>query len=85
MGVIWGLAGGNAIGVPPILNYGSEDLKSNLIPGIIKGEIRVCLAITEPKAGSDVAGIRTTAQKTKDGNHYIVNGQKKWYNLLQSL
>jgi len=81
-GVTWGLGGGNGIGLPPVLNYGSEELKRRIVPGVVKGEIRVCLGITEPQAGSDVAGIRTTAEKTKDGKHYIVNGQKKWYCII---
>jgi len=38
----------------------------------------ICLAITEPSAGSDVANLKTTAKKTADGKHYIVNGEKKW-------
>lgn len=38
----------------------------------------MCIAITEPEAGSDVAGIQTTAEKTSDGKHYMVNGTKKW-------
>ena len=79
MGVSWGLGGGNSIGVPPILNYGTGQLKQLLLPGILNGTIRLCLGITEPHAGSDVAGIRTTAKKSHDGTHYIVNGQKKWY------
>lgn len=79
LGVLWGLGGGNSIGFPPILNYGSEELKNKLLPGIINGNIRVCLGITEPQAGSDVAGIRTTARKSRDGKYYIVSGQKKWY------
>jgi alkylation response protein AidB-like acyl-CoA dehydrogenase len=54
-------------------------LKQTLLPGIINGSIRICLGITEPHAGSDVAGIRTTAKLSKDGKNYIVNGQKKWY------
>lgn len=37
----------------------------------------MCLAITEPSAGSDVKNIQTTAEKTADGKHYIVNGEKK--------
>lgn len=37
----------------------------------------MCLAITEPSAGSDVKNIQTTAKKTADGKHYIVNGEKK--------
>ena len=72
------MGGGNSIGFPPILNYGSEELKEKLLAGIINGSIRVCLGITEPHAGSDVARIRTTAEKSSDGKHYIVNGQKKW-------
>jgi alkylation response protein AidB-like acyl-CoA dehydrogenase len=83
LGVVWGLGGGNGIGFPPILNYGTEELKNRLLVGIINGDIRVCLGITEPQAGSDVAGIQTTAQKTEDGKHYIVNGQKKWYYHLE--
>jgi alkylation response protein AidB-like acyl-CoA dehydrogenase len=75
---MWGLGGGNSIGFPPILKYGSEELKDRLLPGVINGSIRLCLGITEPQAGSDVAQIRTTAEKSNDGQDYIVNGQKKW-------
>ena len=39
---------------------------------------RCCIAITEPSAGSDVANIATTAVKSADGKHYIINGEKKW-------
>jgi alkylation response protein AidB-like acyl-CoA dehydrogenase len=42
------------------------------------GEKVICLAITEPTAGSDVANLKCTAKKTADGKHYIVNGEKKW-------
>ena len=53
-------------------------MKSKIIPECLKGEKRICLAITEPAAGSDVGGLTTTAVKTPDGKHYIVNGEKKW-------
>jgi alkylation response protein AidB-like acyl-CoA dehydrogenase len=43
----------------------------------LSGEKEICLAITEPSAGSDVRQITTTAEKTPDGKHYIVNGEKK--------
>jgi alkylation response protein AidB-like acyl-CoA dehydrogenase len=60
--------------LPPILLLGSEDLKQRyLVPGI-KGERVGCLGITEPGAGSDVAGIRTTARR--DGDEYVINGSK---------
>ena len=78
LGVVWALGGGSSIGFPPILNYGSEELKDKILPGVINGSIRLCLGITEPQAGSDVAGIHTTAHKSMDGKYYIVDGQKKW-------
>jgi hypothetical protein len=42
------------------------------------GRKKMSLAITEAFAGSDVAGLRTTAEKTADGSHYMINGTKKW-------
>jgi len=78
LGVNWGLSCGNTIGCPPIINYGSPEQKKRFLQSILRGEKRMCLAITEPIAGSDVAGIQTTAHKSHDGKYYIVNGQKKW-------
>lgn len=48
-----------------------------ILPEILSGRKRICLAITEPSAGSDVRNITTVAEKTADGQHYIVNGEKK--------
>lgn len=45
---------------------------------VLRGEKNICLAISEAFAGSDVAGMKTTAKKSADGKHYIVNGTKKW-------
>jgi len=45
---------------------------------VLSGQKRICLAITEPFAGSDVANIQATAVRTEDGKHFIVNGVKKW-------
>ncbi len=60
--------------LPPIHLLGTEDQKQRyLVPGI-KGEKIGCLGITEPGAGSDVAGIRT--QAIKDGDEYVINGSK---------
>lgn len=64
----------HAIGAPPIVAAGSEALKARLLPGIFSGERIAALAITEPGGGSDVANLRTTARR--DGDHYIVNGEK---------
>ncbi|KAI9020648.1 acyl-CoA dehydrogenase/oxidase [Phycomyces nitens] len=73
-----GIIGGMVISIPTVLNFGSPALKAKIVPEVFSGKKRICLAITEPYAGSDVASIRTTAKKTADGKHYIVNGVKKW-------
>lgn len=78
LGVVWALGGGNAIGGPPIVRFGSREVKDEILPGVMRGEKRVCLGVTEPGAGSDVAQLKTTAVRSADGSHYVVNGQKKW-------
>jgi acyl-CoA dehydrogenase len=75
---------GMAFGVPPILKFGSEELQEMFLPDLLTGKKRICIAITEPGAGSDVGNIATTATKTKDGKFFIVNGTKKWYFSLSS-
>lgn len=72
------LTTGIAFGLPPILKFGSKQLQDRYAPDIILGKKRICIAITEPDAGSDVANISTTAVKSIDGKKYIVNGTKKW-------
>ncbi|KAM0082248.1 hypothetical protein ACKRZS_005616 [Fusarium odoratissimum] len=72
------LSTGMAYGMPPIITYGSAELQKTLLPDLIKGKKRICIAITEPDAGSDVANITTTAERSPCGNFYIVNGEKKW-------
>jgi acyl-CoA dehydrogenase len=56
--------------------YGSEEQKLKYLPGMISGEIISAIAMTEPGAGSDLQGIRTTARK--DSNHYVINGSKTY-------
>lgn len=77
-GVVWNLNGGLSIGLPPVIHYGSAEMKERVAMPCIRGEKRICLAITEPLAGSDVAGLQTTAALSSDGTHYVVNGVKKW-------
>lgn len=77
-GVSDGLSAGLNIGLPPIIHFGNEYQKNKFVPGILLGEKKVCLAVSEPVAGSDVAGITTTATLNKEGTHYVVNGIKKW-------
>lgn len=67
------------IGLTAVLQFANDEAWKNKIAAtVFSGEKKICLAITEAFAGSDVAGIRTTAEKSKDGKHYIVNGTKKW-------
>jgi acyl-CoA dehydrogenase len=82
VGPVASITVGMAYGVPPILKFGSQQLQERFIPDLLTGRKRACIAITEPDAGSDVANIVTSAVKTKDGKHYIVNGTKKWYIIL---
>ncbi len=60
--------------MPPILKFGTEEQKRRLLPKMIRGELIGALAITEPDAGSDVAGIKTHA--VRDGDHWVLNGSK---------
>ncbi|KAE8209549.1 hypothetical protein CF327_g6486 [Tilletia walkeri] len=73
-----GMQGGMVIGLPPIMNFGSQWLKDEIIEPVLAGEKFICLAISEAFAGSDVMGMKTFAKKSEDGSHYIVNGTKKW-------
>lgn len=61
---------------PAILKFGSEELKRQHLPPIVRGEIRWCQGYSEPGAGSDLAGLQTRAED--HGDHFIVNGQKIW-------
>lgn len=78
VGLSDGLSAGINIGLPPILYFGTEAQKQKFVPPVLLGEKRICLAITEPSGGSDVAGLLTTAKLSADGTHYVVNGIKKW-------
>ncbi|HJH10995.1 MAG TPA: acyl-CoA dehydrogenase family protein [Metalysinibacillus jejuensis] len=64
----------NDIVVPYIEAYGNEEQKERWLPKCVTGEYITAIAMTEPGAGSDLASIKTTA--IRDGDHYIVNGQK---------
>jgi alkylation response protein AidB-like acyl-CoA dehydrogenase len=47
-GLVWNLIGGFGIGCPPVMEYGTESLRNRILPGILAGDKRICLAITEP-------------------------------------
>lgn len=77
-GVADGMTAGNLIGTQPLMKFGNQDLRTRVVEEIFRGEKSICLAITEPYVGSDVANIRCTALKTDCGKFYLVNGVKKW-------
>ncbi|NWP05793.1 acyl-CoA dehydrogenase, partial [Escherichia coli] len=59
-----------------LLKYGTEAQKLEHLPKIARGEIRWCQGYSEPNAGSDLAGLQTSAEDK--GDHFLVNGQKVW-------
>jgi alkylation response protein AidB-like acyl-CoA dehydrogenase len=82
--MVHGQSGGLAMGVavqtdmamPPIHLFGTEEQKQRWLVPAIKGEAILSLGITEPDAGSDVAGIKTRA--VRDGDEYVINGSKTY-------
>ncbi len=65
-GMVLGQMGINSMALPPILNFGSDFLKNKVCRDVITGKKNICLAISEPWAGSDVAGIKTSARREGD-------------------
>ncbi len=61
---------------PALARFGSDELRAEFLAPAIAGEQVACIGVSEPDAGSDVAGIRTTARK--DGGDYVINGGKLW-------
>jgi alkylation response protein AidB-like acyl-CoA dehydrogenase len=68
----------NTVG-PTIMHFGTEEQKAEFLPRILKGQIHFCIGYTEPGAGTDLAGLATTA--VRDGDEYIINGQKVFTSL----
>jgi alkylation response protein AidB-like acyl-CoA dehydrogenase len=75
-GLTMGVAVHTDMAMPPIHLFGSEEQKQEWLVPAIKGEKILCLGITEPDAGSDVAGIKTRA--VRDGDDYVINGSKTY-------
>jgi alkylation response protein AidB-like acyl-CoA dehydrogenase len=69
---------GMTISLTAVLQHASPGLKEEVQEACLNGTKTICLAVSEAFAGSDVSNIRTVAEKTPDGQFYIVNGTKKW-------
>src|SRR4030095_1754987 len=72
------LAAHTGIGTLPILYFGTEAQKEKYIPKLATGEWKGSYGLTEPNSGSDALSAKTTATLSKDGKHYLLNGQKCW-------
>ncbi|WP_371480815.1 acyl-CoA dehydrogenase family protein [Kitasatospora sp. NBC_00315] len=76
-GVTFGSAGVHTgLVLPYLLEYANEEQKRRWLPGFVSGDIMTAIAMTEPGAGSDLAGITTSAKLSEDGTHYVLNGAK---------
>ncbi|WP_404314829.1 acyl-CoA dehydrogenase family protein [Prescottella equi] len=70
----YGLSTGMVL--PYLLSLATEEQKRRWLPGIAAGELVLCIGMTEPGTGSDLAGIKTAAKLSDDGTHYVLNGAK---------
>jgi|SRR5579875_10544 len=75
-GLAMGVAVHTDMAMPPLVRFGTEAQKRQWLAPAIRGEKILCLGITEPDAGSDVAGIKTRA--VRDGDEYVINGSKTY-------
>lgn len=65
----------------PIIQFASQEQKEEWLPKMISGQIRSCFAVTEPSTGLET--LKTKTKATKDGNEYIISGQKIWTSSAQ--
>jgi acyl-CoA dehydrogenase len=81
-----GLSGASAIhmnifGLHPAVVFGTEEQKRRWLPPLIAGRDKACFAVTEPNVGLNTLKLRTRA--VREGNHYVVSGQKVWISTAQ--
>ncbi len=72
---------GPVFSMQPVAQFGTEEQKQRMIPPVLRGEDRICFAVTEPNVGLDTTKLKTRAEK-RDGG-YLVNGEKIWISVAQ--
>jgi alkylation response protein AidB-like acyl-CoA dehydrogenase len=70
----------NTVG-PTLMQYGTEEQKLEFLPKVLQGQLHFSIGYSEPDAGTDLARLRTRA--VRDGDEYVINGQKMWTSLIQ--
>ncbi len=72
----------NIFGLNPVSVFGTEEQKRRMLPPMIAGKERTCFAVTEPNTGLNTLKLKTKA--VRQGNHYVVNGEKVWISSAQA-
>jgi acyl-CoA dehydrogenase len=63
-------------GINPVIKHGTEEMRRHALPAIVRGDLKVCLSVSEPDLGTDISNIKTTARPVDGG--YAINGRKTW-------
>ena len=67
---------------PTLINFGTSDQQAEFLPGMLSGDTTWCIGMSEPDAGSDLAGLKTSAMR--EGDDFVINGQKIWTSFGES-